>query len=123
MTGSGGLSVANQIHDRFKAAGKPLSEGDVAIVDGAEHHYYQVCLFCYYHPYFIFTKLELICSLDGLRFIESHVIRRLISVTGLSWGLDYGQRVISVARLLRKSPNILRMYQKTSNFFHRRPLP
>ncbi|KAF9464662.1 sulfide-quinone oxidoreductase [Collybia nuda] len=39
--GSGGLSVANQIYDRFKAAGKPLNKGDVAIVDGAEHHYYQ----------------------------------------------------------------------------------
>ncbi|KAL1672635.1 hypothetical protein EV122DRAFT_283790 [Schizophyllum commune] len=39
--GSGGLSVANQIYDRFKAAGKPLNEGDIAIVDGAEYHYYQ----------------------------------------------------------------------------------
>ena len=38
----GGLSVANQIYDRFKAAGKPLNEGDIAIVDGAEYHYYQV---------------------------------------------------------------------------------
>ena len=42
--GSGGLSVANQIYDRFKAAGKPLNEGDIAIVDGAEYHYYQVCI-------------------------------------------------------------------------------
>ncbi|KAF5380841.1 hypothetical protein D9615_003920 [Tricholomella constricta] len=39
--GSGGLSVAQQIYDRFNAAGKPLNEGDVAIVDGAEYHYYQ----------------------------------------------------------------------------------
>jgi len=39
--GSGGLSVAHQIYNRFKAAGKPLNEGDIAIVDGAEYHYYQ----------------------------------------------------------------------------------
>ncbi|KAG5646633.1 hypothetical protein DXG03_002623 [Asterophora parasitica] len=39
--GSGGLSVAHQIYDRFKAAGKPLNEGDVAIVDAADYHYYQ----------------------------------------------------------------------------------
>ncbi|KAJ6496638.1 hypothetical protein C8R47DRAFT_1114910 [Mycena vitilis] len=39
--GSGGLSVANQIYDRFRAAGKPLNPGDVAIIDPAENHYYQ----------------------------------------------------------------------------------
>ncbi|KAF8959048.1 hypothetical protein BDZ97DRAFT_1923194 [Flammula alnicola] len=39
--GSGGLSVAQQIYNRFKAAGKPLADGDIAIVDGAENHYYQ----------------------------------------------------------------------------------
>ncbi|KAJ7452466.1 hypothetical protein B0H11DRAFT_2073564 [Mycena galericulata] len=39
--GSGGLSVANQIYDRFKAAGKPLNAGDVAIIDPADNHYYQ----------------------------------------------------------------------------------
>ncbi|KAJ7219231.1 sulfide-quinone oxidoreductase, partial [Mycena pura] len=39
--GSGGLSVANQIFDRFKAAGKALKAGDVAIVDPADNHYYQ----------------------------------------------------------------------------------
>ncbi|KAF8636578.1 hypothetical protein AX17_003389 [Amanita inopinata Kibby_2008] len=39
--GSGGLSVAHQIYDRFKAAGKSLNAGDIAIVDGAEYHYYQ----------------------------------------------------------------------------------
>lgn len=54
-TGSGGLSVANQIHDRFKAAGKPLNDGDVAIVDGAEYHYYQVCPFSLGVLYTIFT--------------------------------------------------------------------
>ena len=42
-TGSGGLTVANQIYNRFKSAGKPLAEGDIAIVDPAEFHYYQVC--------------------------------------------------------------------------------
>jgi len=42
LAGSGGLSVAHQIYDRFRAAGKPLGEGDVAIVDAAEYHYYQV---------------------------------------------------------------------------------
>jgi sulfide:quinone oxidoreductase len=39
--GSGGLTVANQIYNRFKAAGTPLNSGDVAIVDAAEYHYYQ----------------------------------------------------------------------------------
>ncbi|KAJ3834611.1 sulfide-quinone oxidoreductase [Lentinula raphanica] len=39
--GSGGLSVANQIYDRFAAAGKALNPGDIAIVDAAEYHYYQ----------------------------------------------------------------------------------
>ena len=41
-TGSGGLSVARQIYNRFEAAGKPLADGDIGIVDGAEDHYYQV---------------------------------------------------------------------------------
>lgn len=42
LPGSGGLSVAHQIYDRFKAAGKQLNEGDVAVVDNAKYHYYQV---------------------------------------------------------------------------------
>jgi hypothetical protein len=42
-TGSGGLSVAQQLYDRFGAAGKPLKAGDIAIVDAAEYHHYQVC--------------------------------------------------------------------------------
>ncbi|GLB34991.1 putative protein with domain-containing protein [Lyophyllum shimeji] len=39
--GSGGLSVAHQIYNRFKRTGRPLNDGDVAVVDGAEYHYYQ----------------------------------------------------------------------------------
>ncbi|KAK2466953.1 hypothetical protein APHAL10511_001211 [Amanita phalloides] len=39
--GSGGLSVAHQIYNRFKAAGKSLSAGDIAIVDGTKNHDYQ----------------------------------------------------------------------------------
>ncbi|KAJ7046741.1 sulfide-quinone oxidoreductase [Mycena alexandri] len=39
--GSGGLSVANQIYNRFRAAGKPLNPRDVAIIDPADNHYYQ----------------------------------------------------------------------------------
>ncbi|KAI0807091.1 FAD/NAD-P-binding domain-containing protein [Fomes fomentarius] len=39
--GSGGLNVANQIYYRFKSAGKALNEGDIAILDAAEYHYYQ----------------------------------------------------------------------------------
>lgn len=42
--GSGGLSVAQQLYNRFDAAGKPLKAGDIAIVDAAEYHNYQVCL-------------------------------------------------------------------------------
>ena len=42
--GSGGLSVAQQLYNRFKDAGKPLQAGDIAIVDAAEYHNYQVCL-------------------------------------------------------------------------------
>ncbi|KAK7054929.1 hypothetical protein VNI00_003392 [Paramarasmius palmivorus] len=39
--GSGGLSVANQIYNRFQSAGKSLNSGDIAIIDAAEYHYYQ----------------------------------------------------------------------------------
>ncbi|EJU05743.1 sulfide-quinone oxidoreductase [Dacryopinax primogenitus] len=39
--GSGGLSVANQVYNRFKEEGKALGDGDVAIVDAAEWHSYQ----------------------------------------------------------------------------------
>ncbi|KAF8201416.1 FAD/NAD(P)-binding domain-containing protein [Pholiota molesta] len=39
--GSGGLSVAQQIFNRFASSDKPLAPGDIAIVDGAENHYYQ----------------------------------------------------------------------------------
>ncbi|OJT06066.1 Sulfide:quinone oxidoreductase, mitochondrial [Trametes pubescens] len=42
--GSGGLTVANQIYNRFKSAGKALNKGDIAILDAAEYHYYQVTL-------------------------------------------------------------------------------
>jgi len=42
LPGSGGLTVAQQIYNRFEVAGKRLNSGDVAIVDGAENHYYQV---------------------------------------------------------------------------------
>jgi len=41
-TDIGGLNSANQIYDRFKSAGKTLKDGDVAIVDATESHYYQV---------------------------------------------------------------------------------
>jgi hypothetical protein len=40
--GTGGLTVANQIYDRFKADGKTLNAGDITILDAAEYHYYQV---------------------------------------------------------------------------------
>jgi hypothetical protein len=36
------LTVANQIYLRFKAAGKALNKGDIAVVSGAEFHNYQV---------------------------------------------------------------------------------
>ncbi|KAF9005614.1 FAD/NAD(P)-binding domain-containing protein [Cyathus striatus] len=39
--GTGGLTVANQIYNRFKAAGKPLNAGDIAVIDAAQYHYYQ----------------------------------------------------------------------------------
>ncbi|KAJ6502589.1 FAD/NAD(P)-binding domain-containing protein [Mycena sanguinolenta] len=39
--GSGGLSVAHQIYNRFRSAGKPLNPGDVGIIDPADNHYYQ----------------------------------------------------------------------------------
>jgi len=39
--GSGGLAVANQIYNRFKAEGKQLAGGDIQILDAAEFHYYQ----------------------------------------------------------------------------------
>jgi hypothetical protein len=42
FAGSGGLSVAQQIYDRFSAAQQGLNAGDIAILDSAEYHYYQV---------------------------------------------------------------------------------
>ncbi|KAH8829180.1 FAD/NAD(P)-binding domain-containing protein [Flagelloscypha sp. PMI_526] len=39
--GSAGLSVANQIYNRFKAAGKPLNQHDIAILDANDWHFYQ----------------------------------------------------------------------------------
>jgi len=39
--GSAGINVSHQIYNRFKAAGKPLADGDVAVVDAAEFHHYQ----------------------------------------------------------------------------------
>ncbi|KAJ7063264.1 FAD/NAD-P-binding domain-containing protein [Mycena amicta] len=39
--GTAGLSVANQIFNRFKAAGKKLNSGDIAIIDDSEYHFYQ----------------------------------------------------------------------------------
>ena len=44
--GSGGLTVANQIYNRFRAAGKPLNEADILVLDAAEYHYYQVRVSC-----------------------------------------------------------------------------
>ncbi|TFK29903.1 sulfide-quinone oxidoreductase [Coprinopsis marcescibilis] len=39
--GSAGLSVANQVYDRFKSEGKSLNKDDIAVVDAADYHYYQ----------------------------------------------------------------------------------
>ena len=41
LIGTGGLAAANQIYNRFKAAGKTLNAGEIAIIDPAEYHYYQ----------------------------------------------------------------------------------
>jgi sulfide:quinone oxidoreductase len=40
--GTAGLSVSNQIFNKFKAQGKALNAGDVAVVDAAQYHHYQV---------------------------------------------------------------------------------
>ncbi|WWC57949.1 uncharacterized protein I303_100484 [Kwoniella dejecticola CBS 10117] len=39
--GAGGLAAANQIYNAFKAQGKALGDGDVAIVDANKNHDYQ----------------------------------------------------------------------------------
>ncbi|KAJ3526358.1 hypothetical protein NM688_g8271 [Phlebia brevispora] len=39
--GAGGLTVASQIYHRFRAAGKPLKEDDIVVLDAADYHYYQ----------------------------------------------------------------------------------
>lgn len=39
--GSAGITIANQIYNRFHAAGKALNDGDIAILDAAEYHNYQ----------------------------------------------------------------------------------
>ncbi|KAF8960508.1 hypothetical protein BDZ97DRAFT_1665663 [Flammula alnicola] len=41
--GNAGITVASQIYNRFKQAGKALNPGDIAIVDANQYHYYQVC--------------------------------------------------------------------------------
>ncbi len=47
IEGAGGLTVANQIFDRFRSAGKALNPKDIAILDAAEFHYYQVRVMCF----------------------------------------------------------------------------
>lgn len=44
-TGTGGLTVANQIFNRFKKCGKPLNAGDITILDSA---YVRVIVFRHY---------------------------------------------------------------------------
>lgn len=39
--GSAGLSVANQLYDRFRVGGSPLQPDDIAICDSNDYHYYQ----------------------------------------------------------------------------------
>jgi len=39
--GTGGLSAANQVYNLFKAQGKTLADGDIAIVDSNPNHDYQ----------------------------------------------------------------------------------
>jgi hypothetical protein len=79
--GSGGLSVANQIYDRFKAAGKPLNPGDVAIIDPAENHYYQVRL----RPWRFVLSLTSVLSPDGERSRITSSYARLISWQDSRW--------------------------------------
>ena len=69
-TGTGGLGVANQIYNRFKSAGKALNAGDIAILDAAEYHYYQVCSTVARSHLLVLTALMHACdagssSLDG----------------------------------------------------------
>lgn len=47
--GSAGLSVANQIYDKFASAGQSLNKDDIAILDAADSHYYQVRVVRKYH--------------------------------------------------------------------------
>lgn len=42
LVGAGGLTVASQISNRFRSAGKALNDNDIAVLDAAEYHYYQV---------------------------------------------------------------------------------
>lgn len=70
--GTGGLSVAHQIYDRFKDAGKPLNKGDIAIVDNAEHHHYQVRP-CPDTNMTCFLNYNLILSWCLARMVKSYV--------------------------------------------------
>jgi len=54
--------VAHQIYNRFKAAGKPLNAGDIAIIDSANDHYYQVCTVRFAQA----QELNQDCSPDGI---------------------------------------------------------
>ena len=71
--GSAGLAAAQQIYDRFASAGKSLNPQDIAIVDAAEWHHYQVR--SYINTYAMLPAHISFHSQDGL----SHDIYEYIS--------------------------------------------
>ena len=116
LAGSGGLSVAHQIYNRFKAAGKPLNRGDVAIVDGAEYHYYQVCIFAVRTRLCDCSSLKPGVSLGG-KYHTMLLEFSLMIFVGLWWAQDYDQRRNSVVHSRPSYQNTLHTFQKTSKHF------
>lgn len=56
IVGSAGLTVASQIRERFRSAGKALAGDDIAILDAADYHYYQVRVCLHNMPAALFTS-------------------------------------------------------------------
>ena len=88
FTGSGGLTVASQIRDRFRAAGKALNEDDIAVLDAADYHFYQVRCDDIYrpvtHPY-IFYPIARMVSMNAILPQNVPLSRPLLQDIGWIW--------------------------------------
>jgi NADPH-dependent 2,4-dienoyl-CoA reductase/sulfur reductase-like enzyme len=68
--------VANQIYRKFAAAGQALNEGDIAVLDAADYHHYQVNIF-YSHCALAYSSCAR--SLDGEHMFYKESVEALTS--------------------------------------------